>query len=465
MKSKFLLSALIVIIALCPVLASCGSDAQQSGPLTFYSFNETDPLVRVLKQYNKYCAVTENDEDRVEIINFDSYEEYEAKLSTEVMAGKGPDILSLSQKLPFEKLINNKSLADINTIVAEHGSGFSFDDYNNVVMDSGVFGERRYVLPLYYGLDYLVTSTERLEHFGINLDNLTYDYLLENINNGSINGYLVDPNELSMRFYYSFIRQYIDIETGTTDFESEEFKNLAEGFKGAVIGEDWESYNNYDPTDTERKEYLFEGYEYSGRAGAFTVYARDFMHMNGNVLRLTVDGKAETDTLFFPNFSRSGEPSATVEIGLAVNANCRKTDKVMKLIEYLLSFDAQSYFCGGREGEDPYSGSGFLPVNKEVYEASYNSALEMKVDADQNFEMDEFDDEIFEAKNKALSEYYRPLVDSITACSLNDMESQSGTYLVQNVIKDIVESYLKSEITTDKFVQRLTDAVKMYLSE
>lgn len=465
MKKKILALILVLSTVLCLVLSSCKPASDEDSPLTFYCFNESDSLISALKQYNKYCAVMERNEDRVEIVNFDSYEEYEAKLNTEVMAGGGPDILSLSQMLPFEKLIKNNSLADINTIAQQCSKSFNFDDYNSVVMDSGVFSGKRYILPLYYGLDYLVTSTERLEHFGLSLENLTYDTLLEDIKNKELDAYLVDPYDLGKRFYYSFIRQFIDVEKGTTDFESKEFRALAEDFKTAIIGDSFESFENYDPNDQERKEYLFDGYDFSGRAGAFPVYARDFMHINGNVISLTVDGKAETDTLFFPNYSRKGESSATVEIGLAINANCKKSEKVMKLIEYLLSFEAQSYFCGGRESDNAYAGQGFLPVNKEVYEASYNNALKIKIDVDQNFEIDEFDEKIFEAKNKALSEYYKPLADSITTCSINDMENQMSTYLVRNVIKDIVEPYLKSEITTDKFIQRLTDAVNMYLSE
>lgn len=31
------------------------------------------------------------------------------KMSTEIMAGEGPDIISLNQNLPFEKLIENEA--------------------------------------------------------------------------------------------------------------------------------------------------------------------------------------------------------------------------------------------------------------------------------------------------------------------------------------------------------------------
>lgn len=465
MKKNVLALILIVVIVLCPVLTSCGGiESLKDEPLTFYSFNERDSLIQYLKKYNTYCTINDRDEDRVEIVNFDSYEEYEAKLTTEVMAGGGPDIISLSQKLPFEKLIKNNSLADINTIVAQYSEDFTFDDYNKVVMDSGVFDGKRFILPLYYAPDFLVTSSQRLAYFGVDLENATYDTLIEDIKNDELDGYLIDPY-MGEEFYYAFIRQFLDVEKGTADFDTDEFKTLAEDFKVAVIGESYDSFRNYDSTDAERKEYLFEGYDYSGRAGSFPTYARAFMHIEGSVIQTQIDGVNETDTLFFPNYSRNGEMSATVEIGLSINANCDKMDKAMKLIDYMLSFEAQSYWCGGRDGDDIYDGSGFLPVNNEVYEASYNNALEAKIDADQNGEMDEFDEEIFAAKNKALSEYYRPLLDSITVCTIYDLEWQRSTYLVSSVMKDIVDSYLKSEITTDKFVARLTDAVKMYLNE
>ncbi len=39
------------------------------------------------------------------------------KMSTEIMAGEGPDIISLNQNLPFEKLIENEAFFDINSLI------------------------------------------------------------------------------------------------------------------------------------------------------------------------------------------------------------------------------------------------------------------------------------------------------------------------------------------------------------
>ena len=130
MKRKVLAVFLLAVIVLCPVLSSCdGFQMTNSDKLTFYCVGDGgDELYEFLKKYNKYCAVNDSFEDSVEFISFESYNEMNSALATELMAGGGPDILSLTQTYPFEKLVRNNSLADIDEIVTAYDADVDFDD-------------------------------------------------------------------------------------------------------------------------------------------------------------------------------------------------------------------------------------------------------------------------------------------------------------------------------------------------
>ena len=101
------------------------------------------------------------------------------QISTEIMAGSGPDIISLSQKLPFEKLIESRSLMNIYDLLKDDNSSnaINLDDYNVNILNAGVYNNVLYIVPLFYGVDVLVSTEERLKNFDIKENNgfsLTY---------------------------------------------------------------------------------------------------------------------------------------------------------------------------------------------------------------------------------------------------------------------------------------------------
>lgn len=468
MKKNVLSMILAIIIILCSILTACTDSGayNDSDRLTVYAVNENDMLVRFLKKFNAYCNVNDREDDCVEFVYFDSYEEYEAKLNAEIMAGKGPDVLALSQNLPIEKLINNNNLLDLNEVIYSQNPEFNFDNYNKVVMDSGVFNGKRYILPLYYCPDFLVTSNSRLEHLGVELDGTTFLSLCDDINQDEPDCYLVHP-DFGDNFFYSFVNQYIDIRKGTTEFETDEFKNLAPIFRKALVGDSYDDFSSYDAFSETNREYLLDSFENGFNAGSFGAFARSYLRSSNYIIEDSIEKATDNEKLFYPNFNREEKLSATVEFGLMFSSNCKKYDKVMKLVEYMLSFDSQSYYCGGREGDpESTSGGGWLPVNLEVYDASYKNALEYRIDEYYNESGKvTLSDEVIEKKNQALSEYYRPLLEDITTCSLYDFESITNTYISKNVLKSPINSYLKGDITLDTFISRLTSSVNTYLSE
>lgn len=459
MKNKIISLLLILILTICPLLSACdGLQVTSSDQLTFYCVGEGgDELYEFLKKYNKYCAVNDTFEDSVEFIYFESYNEMNSALATELMAGGGPDILSLTQTYPFEKLVRNKSLADIDEIVNTYNVDVDFSEFNENVMQSGIVDGKRLILPLYYRLNALYTTKEKLESLGFDPENCNFESILKAYENDSINAYLVHPYSAEA-FYFSFIRQYMDFYKGSVDFESDEFYGLAEGFKNAILkGGTYAELLTYEPETSENwrepedgSAYVFSANENNYYGGSLTTYALDY---------LSALEYGKEPPMLIPDYNRNGEITASIEVGFAINANCKKMDKAAKLIEYLLSDSSQGYFGGGRDDTNSFGLA--LPVKNSVFENAVTEAV--------NFESFwwgyDFDEATLDRKNKAVTEEYLPMIENISSCNLYGYNSQLKSHLYQNVVGDIITDYLNDKITTNKFVQRLTSAVTIYMSE
>lgn len=105
------LTCSVIIAILCAMLfsfVSCKENNVVSDEkLKYYNSNSEDDFSSLIKQYNKYCLKYYDESYQIEIVEFEDDNDLYTKMSTELMAGAGPDIVSLNQKLPFEKLIEN----------------------------------------------------------------------------------------------------------------------------------------------------------------------------------------------------------------------------------------------------------------------------------------------------------------------------------------------------------------------
>ena len=445
---KKILSAFL-LVAITITLSSCSHPDPETEKLTYYALKEDvkgeEWFYSLIQKYNKYCLKNLDESYQIEVVTFDSESEMNLKISTEIMAGGGPDILNTNQKLPFEKLIENGSLLNIDTLF-ENDKTYIYN-CNQTVMQAGVFDGERYIIPLYYKVDYLVSSESKLENLNITSENgiaFVYDEIdeiFENFINARDDisffdnqyggSYFIDVND----FFYSFINSYIDFENKQVYFDTEEFRNALPYMKELV------SKVNKEKTDSSHNDYLF--YDFYSTASPRI--------LSGVYARLSDEGEKLVVTRGF--LRDAYVYSGNIQMGIAFNSNTKYRDKASEFIKYALSEDVQGYFIGLN------SRNNFVQLNFPVNNNTYKSLKEKS-----NEYTDDFGDVIgYGASDNEFIQNCFEMAENIKECSI--YENLNNTYFGTSVIGEIVQNYLTDSISEDKFIWRLTSATKMYMLE
>ena len=426
----------------CFIFILHSADINSNKKLKYYTTNSGDDFSYLIKQYNNYCLKKYDKSYQIEIVEFENNDEMFTKMSTELMAGEGPDIISLNQKLPFEKLIENGAFLDINTLINNDKTKDKIDlsEFNSVIMDVGVYNGKRYIVPLYYGTDVLVSTQERFERFGMSCNNgmpITYSEISNMFSTYFHNqcdyGFVSNDEKTLLWYDYPlqlfnrFINNYVDFENKVTYFNSNEFKdNLDSMYRMVKVSTEEKSNTLFDD--------LYINQSLPFITGNYAYYK------SVDETPLICRGLVKNDNTY----------SAFVQLGFGINNNTNFKEQAYAFIKYALSDDAQMRLCGAKG--DVYSSSLAFPVNKKAYQ-------QLKVTASKKVDDD---DKIIGINNDFICAYIN-IAEKLNECSL--YMDVSHTYYNSSVIGNIVDKYLNDDISKDKFIRQLTAATKIYLKE
>ena len=440
MKNKIAIILTLQFIITVFAFSGCGEStaSSNSSKLTYCAYYEDD-ICDIIERYNKYCTKHYDESYQIEIVEFESQEEMKLKMSTEIMAGEGPDIFSLSQKLPFEKLTDSKTIADVNELISEFSYDIGIDNCDSKIMDAGVIDGKRYFIPLFYSPDVFITTEETLNKYNLTSSEFSFkalsEELLKNKKEYSLFG---DDNTA---FFYSFLDQYIDFNSGNTEFNSDKFSEDLDSIYSLIKN---------DTTDENVYYFLYENIN----NGASILYKE--MPAFSRIVRTYSCLKYLGSTpVFVNNYNMDDDSiSASVDVGIAVNDNCKNKEKLLPFIKYCLSCNVQKNMSEERM---------YLPVNSDAMEKCIDS-IDEAID---------FGDLIVSDKEKAIVETaqsaairdYKYIINNITKCNLYGFNYLSDTYFNSSVISDIVDKYLNGDISKEKFIRQLSAATEIYLTE
>lgn len=456
MKNKIAIILTLQFIITVFAFSGCGEStaSSNSSKLTYCAYYE-DAICDIIKRYNKYCTKHYDESYQIEIVEFESQEEMNIKLSTEVMSGGGPDIISLDQPLPFEKLIENHAFADVDELVNTYGSNIDFNDYNTKVMESGIVNRKRYFVPFFYCPNIFISTQEKLKEYDLNFSDFSYIELSKQLSQEKVSYSLFGNESDNYSFLYSFIDNYVNFDNKTTNFDTNSFLENIDYIKKLINNDNTNEnvyYNSYNSENNgcilSTPKLLFGG----TIGGVKTAYYNIFLQNKTPAI--------------LPNFSYENKITAYVEFGIAINQNSDKKDKALRFIEYCLSEDVQEYWCGSRSDKG-FSGTNeiSLPVNNKAFDYAVEVETGEEWDYNEDGEFDEEEKEFSENVDSIFWKDYLGIIDDISGCTLYRYKNLKTNYYNSTVIGDIVDKYLSGDISKEKFIRQLSAATEIYLTE
>lgn len=458
MKKIFRCSALLTVLLMILIFsASCtdtnnGSDGEK---LKYYTPYQSTDITEIIERYNKYCKNNLDESYQIEIVEYDSLEEMYTIMATEIMSGDGPDIISLDQPLPFEKLIENHAFADVDELINTYGSNIDFNDYNTKVMESGIVNRKRYFVPFFYCPNIFISTQEKLKEYDLNFSDFSYKELSKQLSQEKVSCSLFGNESDNYSFLYSFIDSYVNFDNKTANFDTNSFLENIDYIKKLINNDNTNEnvyYNLYNSENNgcilSTPKLLFGG----TMGGVKTAYYNIFLQNKTPAI--------------LPNFSYENKITAYVECGIAINQNSDKKDKALRFIEYCLSEDVQEYWCGSRSDKG-FSGTNeiSLPVNNKAFDYAVEVETGEEWDYNEDGEFDEEEKEFSENVDSIFWKDYLGIIDDISGCTLYNYINLKTTYYNSSVIGDIVDKYLSGDISKEKFIRQLTAATEIYLTE
>ena len=456
MKNKIAIILTLQIIITVFVFSGCGEStaSSNSSKLTYCAYNE-DVICDIIERYNKYCKKHYDESYQIEIVEYDSLDEMYTIMATEIMSGDGPDIISLDQPLPFEKLIENHAFADVDELINTYGSNIDFNDYNTKVMKSGIVNRKRYFVPFFYCPNIFISTQEKLKEYDLNFSDFSYKELSKQLSQEKVSCSLFGNESDNYSLLYSFIDSYVNFDNKTTNFDTNSFLENIDYIKKLINNDNTNEnvyYNLYNSENNgcilSTPKLLFGG----TIGGVKTAYYNIFLQNKTPAI--------------LPNFSYENKITAYVECGIAINQNSDKKDKALRFIEYCLSEDVQEYWCGSRSDKG-FSGTNeiSLPVNNKAFDYAVEVETGEEWDYNEDGEFDEEEKEFSENVDSIFWKDYLGIIDDISGCTLYNYKNLKTTYYNSSVIGDIVDKYLKGDFSKEKFIRQLTAATEIYLTE
>ncbi|MCQ4021666.1 MULTISPECIES: ABC transporter substrate-binding protein [unclassified Ruminococcus] len=452
--------ALCLMVTSVSITAACNDGSIESDKLRYYQADGewTQLDEDIIKRYNIYCQNNYDESYQIDVVKFEDKNDMYTKMSAELMAGKGPDIFSLGQTLPFEKLIKSGAFADINELIKNDSSNEKLDlsEYNQALMKAGQYEGKQYIIPAFYSLNALISTDKTLSEYNLPVQNgmsLTYsdipnfsdDYFKKANKKSFMYSYAFSFLNSQRQLFDRFIYNYVDFENNEVNFDNDDFISGIDSIIQLMdcFAEEDEYTND---------NYLFDFYT----GGSFKTLAR-------SNYREELKGNKK---VFYNGFNKNkNDVTAIIQLGVAVNANSKHQDKALAFIKYLLSEDFQLYYCGDKKGSD-YAGSNVIshPVNNKAFEHSVDAASSFtffrEYEKDGVMEYEEY--EVNGLNNEYMQNYIK-FTKKINNCI--PYFEISNSYFSTKVVGDIVDDYLNGKINKNKFISELTSAVKIFMTE
>jgi len=406
-------------------------DLTQTGELVLYLPTWPEPWYYkpFVEMYNiKYPNV----EFKVEGFGGD-YTAFSTSLSTELMAGTGPDILfpGIMYHSDIQKLAASGVFMDLNEFIASDDS-FDIDEFIKPVMDSGILNGKRYLMPYGYYISGLVYYPRKLDEIGFDTSKISdpISFIEEIVRT------LPKAQEMK-RFEYvynswSLLSDLLDSSgIKIVDIETKEILPDEEYFERFI-----KAYKPFFPFDSTYYDHITDtaAEKIAGGVTLFTPFRTllDFIYVAGLQ-------KKNSNYQIRAVQSINKENLITLALTVAIREGSPNKQNAWNFVKFLLSEENQGrYSFYDIPVREKYILPKVLAYHEQRLEAVHSQIAPLS-----NEEIDAF-------------------LQIATNVATNKNHS-SGFYL--EFIRSHLEAYFKDEISYDEAVSRIKSDLRLYLSE
>lgn len=311
-----------------------------------------------------------SDTTRIEVLDYSEYnteEDYNAgltKLTTEIMAGNLPDLLSMNQ-LPYDQLASKGLLEDLYPYLDADKDLKREDFFPTVLKALEVNGGLYQVAPSFQIITLIGASSVVGDKPGWTYDQFSAALASMPAGCSPLDQYTT-RDDILQRLLTMEMDNLVDWTTGKCNFDSEDYVNILNFANRFQAEFDWESYEWSEDESTERR--IAEGRQ---------------MLMAGNIY--SVDDLLYNDMYFGGNATYIGYPTfsgvgnmMSITSGFAMSAKCTDKDAAWAFLRTVLSESYQKNIWG-------------LPINKNAFDKMLKDAMtpQYEMDAEGNILLDE----------------------------------------------------------------------------
>ena len=409
---------------------SMGGD-KTSKQLTVY-VNEYDLSTRnAVKEFNekqKNCKIVEK------VFSSDKEMEMASEAAAKFLSGTGPDlIVCKSYMFPnLSKYMEKEVFYDLSSQLKKD-KDFEKSDYNQAVLDIGLYKGKQYVLPLDYRINNILNTTDEiLKKAGTELSK-PYPKLSEFVNTAVS---YKDKNGQSKSYFMSYFsfdplllgsdNKFIDLENKKCSINNEEFKSLLESYKklnSSVYPEEelikLTTMKDFSKLLSEEKVIMLN-WPISGIENSIETFS-------------TIKESAAARIMPVTSSDGSSHVSAVPERIVAVNSKCKNTEAAYDFIKLMLSENSQTK-------DIKFA----IPVNSKAFDKQVKEYVNNLKTGQQN-------DKI---KKEALSQI-SDIVKKVDRCSIIDNE-------LLKLIREEVSKFSEDSLPSDQMVKELDQKIQSY---
>lgn len=381
-------------------------------------------------------------------IDIKSYgEDYVKTVNTQLLTGKGPDIINTSS-IPFEKYADKNMLVDLETLM-DNDKNFDKGKYFGNLFDAFRYKDRLYSIPVSFSFDMLTASKKVLDEENIQIDDGSWNWddlremgqkvsagakgrkMFLNMSCRSLLEYMLKGN------YNSFVNP----TEKKALFDSPEFINLLKLVKeygdGSLPNDVIEKNPNYGDIDAiEKNSVVFN-----------TQTLSDYIHFS--FLQAIYSGQVRL--LNYPAAEGSSGGIFSSDTIFSINSNSGAKETAWEFLKFLLSEEVQSGELGG------------FPVNRNSLGLLAEKDMKMISGGQISIGISTKSDKNPKVINpKPLTQkdiqYVNSFIEKMTVCSRNN----AGIY---DVVINETLPFFSGQKTAEEVAGIIQQKVSIYLGE